>query len=112
MAALHQTEQNCSVDAQVELAQTLQDMGNDASHLSGAIQGGLRPWAMDVILCAKQCVVIGKGKGRHAARMVEFKRRAEEVAVMEVDEEIGQEQRVLLVTELRYLLNGSFRHLC
>ena len=79
------------------------------SHLSGAIQGGLRPWAMDGILRAKQCVVIGKGKGRHAERMVRFQRRAEEVAALEVDEDIGDEQRAQLGAEMRDMLRGSFR---
>ena len=70
--------------------------------------GGLRPWAME-LLRSKQLVIIGKGKGRHAARMVAFKQRAEEVAAMEVERAVAGQERERLIQELCEMVRGSFR---
>ena len=49
VARLHQTEANGSVNAEAALIQRLAAMGGAAQGMPGAMQGGLRPWAMELL---------------------------------------------------------------
>ena len=81
---LHQTAEDSDVvPAEPELAQMVDDMGQEGDKLAGAIVGGFMPFIMDHVLRVKQTVVIGKAKGHYIQRMIDFKRECIGIAAME-----------------------------